>query len=98
MPYRRIRENPTDVTIRHSADRFDGDPSRDNLITAPSHVNAIDDLTNLLNHLVPNEDEPRDPDLLTYVRNIVRMSERFTGILVGHGGAVGVHGDENSSA
>ena len=94
MPYRRTREDPTDITIRHTANRFDGDPSRENIIAAPSHVNTIENLTNLLNHLVPTGDELRDPDLLTYVRNIIRMSERFTGMLVGQGD--GVDGDENA--
>lgn len=31
---------------------------------------------------------------MTYVRNIIRMSERFTGMLVGQGD--GVDGDENA--
>lgn len=94
VPYRRNCQIPTDITIRHTDNRFDGDPGRDNSIAAPSHVDAIDDLTNLLNDLVPNDDEPRDPDLMTYVRNIIRMSERFTGMLVGQGD--GVDGDENA--
>jgi len=94
VPYRRNRRIPTDITIRHTADRLDRDLGRDNSIAAPSHVDAIDDLTNLLNDLVPNDIEPRDPDLLTYVRNIIRMSERFTGMLVGQGD--GVDGDENA--
>jgi len=94
VPYSRTREDPTDITIRHTANRFNGDPSRDISIAATSHVDAIDDLTNLLNDLVPNDEEPRDPDLLTYVRNIIRISERFTGMLVGQGD--GVDGDENA--
>lgn len=48
VPYRRNCQIPTDITIRHTDNRFDGDPGRDNSIAAPSHVDAIDDLTNLL--------------------------------------------------
>ena len=95
VPYRRNRRIPTDITIRHTANRFDGDPGRDNLIAAPSHVNAIDDLTNLLNHLVPNGDEPRDPDMLTYLRNIVRMSKVHRNTCMA-GRCGRRHGDEES--
>jgi hypothetical protein len=96
VPYSRVRENPTDITVNLTENRFIGDPSRDRNIGAPSHVQAIENLTNLLNNLVPNDDEPRDPNLLTFVRNAIRASGRFRGLAVGQRDAVGANDDQTA--
>jgi hypothetical protein len=96
VPYSRVRQAPTDITVDLTENRFVGDPSRDRNIAAPSHVQAIENLTNLLNNLVPNGDEPRDSDLLTFVRNAIRTSGRFQGLAVGQKDAVGVNDDQTA--
>jgi hypothetical protein len=82
VPYNRVRDNSTHITVNLTDNRFDGDQSRDPSLPAHSHESAIDSLVDYLDDVVPTGAESRDGRTLELVRRCIRTSGRFGGGLL----------------